>query len=155
MSAPPGVSETADVVAAAVHVDESGYRIQRGMDGTYKVPSLRHARWSGLNLKDMEHGIPPLPEEALASSRHKAMMDKTLLVGTRVHVRVLNRRRGHRGCDRAHGIVLRYTLDERLEKVHDSTPQTVGGLDEGFAGPWKTYFKQLEMSKYVSKDSIK
>ena len=56
--------QTADVVAAAVHVDERWVPDSEGMDGTYKVPSLRHARWSGLNLKDMEHGIPPLPEEA-------------------------------------------------------------------------------------------
>ena len=156
LSAPPGVSRQQMSSLLPSTTTKGGYQIQRGMDGTYKVPSLRHARWSGLNLKDMEHGIPPLPEEALASSRHKAMMDKTLLVGTRAFMYGSLLAAG--GIAGVTALTASYcdihsTNDLRKFMIRHLGP-SVDSMKASLV-PWKTYFKQLDMSKYVSKDSIK
>ena len=135
---------------------KGGYRTQRGMDtGLYKVPSLRQNRWSGLNLKDLGD-LKDLPEETLASSRHKAMMDKSLAVGTRALLYgTLIAAGGIIGitaltasyCDVHSADDLRVFMNRRLGPSVDRMKASLV--------PWKAYFKTLDVHKYVSKDSIK
>ena len=148
--------ETADVVAAAVHVDERWVPDSEG-NGRHLQSALAAAR--AVERTELEgHGTrdTPLPEEVLASSRHKAMMDKTLLVGTRAFMYgSLIAAGGIAGvtaltasyCD------IHSTSDLRKFMIRHLRP-SVDSMKASLV-PWKTYFKQLDMSKYVSKDSIK
>lgn len=156
LSAPPGVSRQQMSSLLPNTSTKGGYRTQRGMDtGLYKVPSLRQNRWSGLNLKDLGD-LKDLPEETLASSRHKAMMDKSLAVGTRALLYgTLIAAGGIAGitaltasyCDVHSADDLRLFMNRRLGPSVDRMKASLV--------PWKAYFKTLDVHKYVSKDSIK
>lgn len=62
---------------------EGGYRRDRSVAGTYRIPSARNAMWSGLHAANNANEPALLPEETAAMRKSKAVADKALAAGTR------------------------------------------------------------------------
>ena len=62
---------------------EGGYRRDRSVAGTYRIPSARNAMWSGLHAANNAKEPALLPEETAAMRKSKAVADKALAAGTR------------------------------------------------------------------------